>query len=547
MDIVRRLQLTGEITRTADWQIYRASKLGKSKTEIKKFIKEIMSMTDKEIDRVYEETMVLGYVRDKKLYEAMGKEFIPYAENMVLQQMVKALKDQTKEELKNITQSMGFAKIVNGKIEFTELADFYQKTLDDAIMDIASGAFDYNSVLERTIDIMTNSGLRTVKYASGHHNRVEVAARRALMTGLSQFTGKITEQNAEKLGTEWFEVTRHTGAREEHQSWQGKVFTMEQLRTICGYGKVTGLKGANCRHDFNLFFPGISERLYTDEELERLNAEENTQKEWNGKGYTAYEATQKQRRMETTIRAQKRKIKLLEEGEADADTIIAAKCRWRAKMGEYADFSDAMGLPQQKERFYIGKEAKKKAPVDSEIKEEYKNDKTSNENKLLKNVVFKTGNQTTEEYVRSKEPLGNFRAVPPEQVVNVLRKESEPWLKSLTEEEKRAIRKYTYNSNDEAKNKFYKRLNAMLREDAPKDKTLEKYANIISGALKKSSLPVDVVCYRRLDINPIVGAEVGSIKTLKQFISTSVSRRGVLKGDVEVVIYAKRGTHGGYI
>jgi len=129
----------------------------------------------------------------------------------------------------------------------------------------------------------------------------------------------------------------------------------------------------------------------------------------------------------------------------------------------------------------------------------------------------------------------------------VLQKESEPWLKSLTEEEKYALRKYTYNSRDGADNRFYKRLNAMLRGDIPKDENLERYANIISGALKKSSLPGDVVCYRGLDINPVAGVLEGSIVNLHQFISTSVEKRKAFKKKVQIKIYAKKGTHAGYI
>lgn len=363
LDVVRRLQEAGEITRTADWQIYRLTELGKSKTEIKKFIREICSMSEKELDKIYEDAIASGYARNKSVYEAMGREFVPYAENLVLQQMVQAVRAQTSEQIQNITRSMGFAKVVNGKVQFTELADFYQKTLDDAVLDIASGAFDYNTVLKRSIDTMVNSGLRTVDYASGHHNRVEVAARRAIMTGVSQLTGKINEQNAAELGTEYFEVTRHRGARPDHMPWQGKVFTREELNTVCGYGQVTGLKGANCRHDFHPFIPGIDKRMYTDEELERLNEEELTPKTWNGREYTAYEATQKQRSMERSIRAQRERIDLLKEGGAEEDAIMAAKSRWRKTMHDYADFSDTMELPQEKERFYTGKAAKGKPNV----------------------------------------------------------------------------------------------------------------------------------------------------------------------------------------
>ena len=130
------------------------------------------------------------------------------------------------------------------------------------------------------------------------------------MTGFNQVVAKITEENAEQLGTDKFEVTYHRGARPTHQPWQGRVYTKEQLVTVCGYGAVDGLKGANCYHDFHPFFDGISKRLYTDEELDRMNAEENTPKKYGDKEYTVYEALQRQRRMDTSMRRKREKIGL---------------------------------------------------------------------------------------------------------------------------------------------------------------------------------------------------------------------------------------------
>lgn len=120
---------------------------------------------------------------------------------------------------------MGFAvRQPDGKLTFQPIADYYQKTLDKAVLDITSGSFDYNTVLKRTVQEMTDSGLRWIDYASGHHNRVPVAVRRAVMTGVNQVTAKIAEQNMELLQTEYVEVSWHRGARPSHQVWQGKIY-----------------------------------------------------------------------------------------------------------------------------------------------------------------------------------------------------------------------------------------------------------------------------------------------------------------------------------
>lgn len=350
-DIVRRIKINGEITRSADWQINRLYELGMSRRDIEKVIAENLGISKADVDRLYKDIIQKGYSHDEELYRQEGKTQIPFEENQSLQQLISATSEQTSGEINNISRSLGFAvRQPDGSLKFTEIAEYYQNTLDNAITGIASGVFDYNTVIKRVISEMTNSGLRTVDYSTGWSNRVDVAARRAVMTGLSQLTARVNEDNAAQLGTEYFEVTWHSGARPSHQVWQGRVYSRAELETVCGLGTVTGLCGANCYHDYYPFVPGISERTYTDEQLDELNAEENKKVKYNGKEYTKYEALQRQRRLETTMRAQRQKIKLLEEAGADEDDIINARCRYRGTSQEYTRFSREMGLPQQRER-----------------------------------------------------------------------------------------------------------------------------------------------------------------------------------------------------
>lgn len=359
-DLTGRLKANGEeITSAADWQINSLYELGVSKDEIDSLIQSTLDVSDDEIDRIYDEVVKSGYARNEELYISKGKEYIPYAENKQLQQLVKAVKNQTKSEYRNITGSLGFAvRDADNTLSFTPLADFYQRTLDNGLMQIASGAVDYNTVLKKAVKAMTDSGLRTVDYASGWSNRVDVAARRALMTGFNQVVAKVNEDNAEQLGTEYFEVSYHRGARLTHQVWQGRVYSKKELETVCGLGTVTGLCGANCYHSYSPFIKGIDTPTYSDEELDRMNEEENTPKEYNGKTYTAYEAQQRQRQLETAMRADRQKIELLTQGGADDDTITGAKVRYFQRQDEYVKFSKAMNLPQQWERVTVnGKNA----------------------------------------------------------------------------------------------------------------------------------------------------------------------------------------------
>lgn len=148
-----------------------------------------------------------------------------------------------------------------------------------------------------------------------------------------------------------------------------------------------------------------------------------------------------------------------------------------------------------------------------------------------------------EEEIKATRFKRTFEAVSKDKVVETMRKDSSKWIDSLSEEEIRCIQKYTLNEGDVSP-KFYEKLNAMLRGDIEETESLRYYANIISGALKKSKLNHNVICYRGLSINPIMGIEVGKSIGLGQFTSTTVSDSRSFNKQVKIVIYAKKGIRG---
>lgn len=356
-DIIRRLKSAEEITRTADWQIYRASELGKAADDIKKEITEALGASEDEVNTIYTDAAKTDWARNKNLYKSVGQAAIAYKDNEPLKQLVAAIKKQTADELKNITRTLGVATANKGKIKTVSLTEYYTDMLDAAVLDISSGAFDYNTVLQHTVTQLANSGIRTIDYDSVSKRptsaRIDVAARRAVMTGIGQLTAQVSEDNANALGTDMYEVSAHSCCRPEHVEWQGGWYTMAQLKSVCGYGKVDGLKGANCGHDFYPVIPGVSEPSYTPEELKQMKADEAEKHEYKGKEYTKYEASQKQRRLERTVAARYHAVDLLKEGRADEKTIQDAKISYQAVSQEYTRFSRAMGLTPQRERINL--------------------------------------------------------------------------------------------------------------------------------------------------------------------------------------------------
>lgn len=394
-DIVRRIMKAGEITSTADWQINRLRILGYSSEDIEKEIKKALNASYPEMFELYDKVINWEYVRNKDIYEQINAEYIPFEENGQLKQITEAIIDQSFDDLENVTNSLGFyLDYGNGKKVLTPLSQVYTKYLDAACYDIVTGAFDYNSVLRRVVTQLTNSGLRQIDYSSGRANRVDVVARRAIMTAVSQITGKISEYNAQKLGTEYFEVEWHAGARPTHAVWQGRVWSKEQLYSVCGLGTVTGLLGVNCYHTYHLFFPGLSERNWTDDWLEEQNRKENEPREFLGKEYTLYEAKQRQRQMETAMRAQREKVKLLQAGGADQDEVILHKAKYQGQLNEYSRFCRKMSLTEERERIYLDMMGKIAT-----------NNKS--QNSIFHPEMIKNATKDIAQYKRYKEILGD--------------------------------------------------------------------------------------------------------------------------------------------
>ena len=367
-DIIRRIQKAGKITETADWQIQRLIILGNSTEDIRELVSKAVDGNEEMVRQLYEEVIAKEYTGMKEIYEATGKQFIPYEQNADLQQLVDAMVQQSTEELFNITKSTGFmVNMGNGSKVFTPLSDIYNGYLDDAITGMVNGAYDYNTLTRKMVGQMTASGLRTdhqfkdggsdygIDYASGHHNRIDVAARRALLTGFGQVAGHVTDLNAQRLNTSYFEVSWHGGARPSHALWQGRVYSKEDLRRVCGLGQGGGLLGWNCRHTYYPFIPGVSQRQYSDEWLEQKAAEEARTTSWRGKDYNAYQATQRQRQLETIMRARREQVQLLRQAGADKDTITEYQCKYQATLQEYRAFSKKMHLETQMERVYTGR------------------------------------------------------------------------------------------------------------------------------------------------------------------------------------------------
>ena len=358
-DICRRFKLSGEATESAIAQIKILRKQGVKMKKIEKIIKRTLDLSGKELQEIFERAVD----RNREYYDHLlsKAELLSEVETGISKEIL-AIQKQTRDEFVNLTQSLGFAIKTGAKTEFLPIAKTYQKILDDASAQVLSGGMDYNTAIKAAVKRLTDSGLQTVDYASGWHNRVDVAARRAVMTGVSQLSAQYAEQTAEILETDLREVTAHMGARDtgtgwqNHKAWQGKVYSVSDthpkypsIYDVCGWGRVDGLEGANCRHHHFPFVEGVSTRTYTDEQLANIDPQPF---EYQGRTYTAYEATQKQRQLETSMRKYKRDVIGYEAAGLTEDAQDAAIKLGRLSK-EYKEFSKVAGMRTQPERAQV--------------------------------------------------------------------------------------------------------------------------------------------------------------------------------------------------
>lgn len=359
-EICSRLNIADKLNEVTIKEVRALRSMGIELEEVKQAISDTSKVGTDKLNKLFEDVVE----RNQKYYaELVDLAEITKPERYVNATDIDAIRRQTKEEFTNLTQSMGFLVTEGGRTVKLAPAKAYQWALDNAEMQIMSGGISYREAIKNATKRLADGGIKVVNYESGHVDQIDVAVRRAVMTGVNQVCQKYSEQSVDYLETDLVEVSAHQGSRdvgnipENHKLWQGKVYRWKEklgkskgdypdFIETTGYGTGPGLGGWNCRHHFYPFYEGVSERTYTDEQLSNIDP---PPFEYQGKTYTAYEATQKQRMIERTVRKLKReraafeKAGLIQEAQ-DANVRI----RRLNKM--YKDFSKAAGMPEQKDR-----------------------------------------------------------------------------------------------------------------------------------------------------------------------------------------------------
>ena len=336
-DVARRISKMETLTPTANWQLWRYQQVEAVRQDVVKKLARYTGKSEAEIRRLMQEAATRALEAEDAIYYHYGKEPTPFSDNATLQALLNAGYQQTAGTFSNLTATT--ANTVSGQFE---------AALDRAHLKVSSGAFDYKTAVRSAVDSLADT-MKYVTYPSGHTDTLEVACRRAVLTGVNQTGAKLQVARADEMGVEFFETTAHGGARPTHAEWQGRQFHRggavdylgrhyPDFESSTGYGTGGGLCGWNCRHTFFAVFPELgAPPAWTQESLEALNARDI---EYDGGKYTAYEISQMQRAKERTVRKYKRRY--LAEDAAGADTTDSA-VKLRQARQELADFISATG------------------------------------------------------------------------------------------------------------------------------------------------------------------------------------------------------------
>ncbi len=319
LDVARRIGKMDGMTPTANWQLWRYEQVEAVREEVVKLLAKYSGKSEREIRRILKEACTAALEADDEIYYHYGKTPTPFAESLPLQNLLNAGYRQTSGTWSNLTATT--ANTVTGAFE---------RVMDEAWLKVSSGAFDYKSAVKTAVDTLADD-MPYITYPTGHTDTLEVAARRAILTGVNQTAAKLQDARMEEMGVEYVETTAHGGARPTHAEWQGKRFHLGGDKVLdgkmykdfvreTGYGTGAGLCGWNCRHQYFACFPELGDPpSWTQESLEQLNARN---VEYNGQMYTQYEISQMQRARERNVRKWKRRY--LAEDAAGSDTTASA-------------------------------------------------------------------------------------------------------------------------------------------------------------------------------------------------------------------------------
>lgn len=365
-EIGKSIKKIGTLSPSKAQQLGQLIKYGGDYDKITRKLAEITKMNVKDIKKIFEEVAKNDYQFAKQFYDYRGKKFIPYEQNTALKTQVEALANATVTEYANISRTLAFSKVVNGKVVHTPLARAYQETLDKAILNVVQGKTTFQEEMYSTIKELASSGLKTIDYGTGRSMRLDSAVRMQMRGALRNLHNETQEIVGKEFDSDGVEISVHLNPAPDHAMVQGKQFSNEEFEKFQNDQDSRSYDGSffpaefeghdrrsiseyNCYHYIFAIVLGVSEPEYSKEQLQKIIDNNEKGFEYEGKHYNNYEGTQLQRQIETEIRKAKDE-QIIARAAGIPEDISNAQKRITMLTNKYRQLVKASGLPSQLDR-----------------------------------------------------------------------------------------------------------------------------------------------------------------------------------------------------
>lgn len=245
-DIARRLKNLDFAS--AAWQAQRITESGAVFQDVLKQLSKLTGKSESEIANILTRAGVKAIQFDDKIYKEIGLEPLPLNLSPAMANVLKATLDKTNGVMNNLTKTTA----ITAQQSFLRAADI-------AHQQVATGTMSYDEAIRAAIKKTAANGLDVIDYSTGHQDKLDVAMRRTVLTGVAQTTNQLQLTRAEEMGSDLVAVSAHAGARNKgvgpanHESWQGKIYSRSGTHKkyppfveTTGYGTGEGLGGWNC-------------------------------------------------------------------------------------------------------------------------------------------------------------------------------------------------------------------------------------------------------------------------------------------------------------
>lgn len=282
----------------------------------------------------------------KPLFEASGRPFrsvmgIPFSKQSVTSGASKAAKD---------VESMcrtSVLRIVSHDGTATPIAQAYRDCLTNAVSAMrSSGEIAYQQAYDSMVRQLASGGVR-VQYESGATRELYSAVMGNIMDNYRMTMQEARDEVGRAFGADGVEVSAHGMCAEDHAPYQGRQFTNAQFQTIQDGLERPIAQGYNCRHQTFPILLGVSKQANTPEQLKKYREQSSRKVTIGDREMTAYEFTQRQRAMETSVRKLKAQKAILEAAGSDTANIDATI---DATVRRYRQESKAAGVRTREDR-----------------------------------------------------------------------------------------------------------------------------------------------------------------------------------------------------